>query len=482
MVWLNELVAANIRPGRGPVRVRDELLSGLRALIFLRAIRPGYTFFYNYRPTLIHDLARQAVETEAIDRCEVVGLRLRFTGNGLNDGIKTIVRMVLHTGGRVEDLRETDFVEMREDYRRLGRHLPAGSMQAWEILRSMGTLTESQSFNAVIRRRGRGSTAELVDSYGVKCPPVRDVLVRYLDHKRPALDYNSFHNLVTVLVGLFWVDIERQHPGIDTLQLPTEVAEPWKQRMPMLVLRDGRVKPRRFYLTRLVTVRAFYLDIAEWALEDPTWAPWAVPCPIRRSEIGGLTMEKRKVTADMHQRIRERLPHLDAVIVAADDHRRSSAELLERASEAAIGERFEHAALNYRRVPRYAKERTARHMGEHAVIVQRMDTGERHDATRGEDDAFWCWAVVETLRHTGIRAEELVDEDGAIIRTCRSAASQPQTGATGGQTMRRRRRRSQRCRYADPETVIPLTDNTFHRWSAPRGGRHNRVCEDLLRG
>jgi len=73
MVWLNELVAANIGPGRGPVRVRDELLSGLRALIFLRAIRPGYTFFYNDRPTLIHDLARQAVETEAIDRCEVVG-------------------------------------------------------------------------------------------------------------------------------------------------------------------------------------------------------------------------------------------------------------------------------------------------------------------------------------------------------------------------------------------------------------------------
>jgi len=112
-----------------------------------------------------------------------------------------------------------------------------------------------------------------VDSYGVRCDPVRDVLVRYLDHKRPALDYNSFRNLVTVLVGLFWVDIERHHPGIETLQLPAEVAEGWKQRMRVLVLRDGRVKPRRFYLTRLVTVRAFYLDIAEWALEDPTWAP-----------------------------------------------------------------------------------------------------------------------------------------------------------------------------------------------------------------
>jgi hypothetical protein len=24
-----------------------------------------------------------------------------------------------------------------------------------------------------------------------------------------------------------------------------------------------------------------------------------------------------------------------------------------------------------------------------------------------DDDAFWCWAVVETLRHTGVRVEEL---------------------------------------------------------------------------
>jgi integrase len=52
-------------------------------------------------------------------------------------------------------------------------------------------------------------------------------------------------------------------------------------------------------------------------------------------------------------------------------------------------------------------ERTARHMGEHAVIVQRIDTGERHDVTKRDDDAFWCWSIVETLRHTGIRVEEL---------------------------------------------------------------------------
>jgi hypothetical protein len=32
----------------------------------------------------------------------------------------------------------------------------------------------------------------------------------------------------------------------------------------------------------LMTVRAFYLDLAHWALDEPSrWGPWAVPCPIR---------------------------------------------------------------------------------------------------------------------------------------------------------------------------------------------------------
>ena len=48
-------------------------------------------------------------------------------------------------------------------------------------------------------------------------------------------------------------------------------------------------------------------------------------------------------------------------------------------------------------------------MNEPAVIVQRLDTGDRHDATKSEADAFWSWAVVETLRHTGVRLEELLE-------------------------------------------------------------------------
>jgi hypothetical protein len=34
---------------------------------------------------------------------------------------------------------------------------------------------------------------------------------------------------------------------------------------------------------------------------------------------------------------------------------------------------------------------------------------ERIDGTAVEEEGFWCWAVVETLRHTGVRIEELLE-------------------------------------------------------------------------
>lgn len=406
--WADQLVASDISDRRGPVRSRDELLRGLRALLFLRAIRPGYLFFNSYKPSMLYDQVRDVIDPGGFARFYDTAQKAGVSAGRLNNATITLVRLILHTGSVIDDLRETDFFEMRDAYRLAGQPLPSGAVQAWDILRSMGVLTESRSFSAVLRRGGKPSTAELVDSYRVACRPVRDVLVRYLDQRRPALDFSSFRSLVTVLVGLFWVDIEKHHPGIDTLHLPSEVAEAWKQRL-RVVVSKGVVKRRRFYITHLVTVRSFYLDIAEWALADPTWAEWAVPCPIRRGETIGLGKEKQKVSADMHQRIRERLPHLDAIVDAVDHQRRSTSELLDRASVTPVGQTFEHAGVTYQRVAQYTKARAARHMGSPKVIVQRLDTAEKRDATMAEDDAFWCWAVVETLRHTGIRLEELLE-------------------------------------------------------------------------
>ncbi|MER6564112.1 site-specific integrase [Streptomyces sp. NPDC001027] len=44
------------------------------------------------------------------------------------------------------------------------------------------------------------------------------------------------------------------------------------------------------------------------------------------------------------------------------------------------------------------------------VYIKEVDSTERRiNQSLVEDDAFWAWAIIETLRHTGVRAEELTE-------------------------------------------------------------------------
>ncbi len=43
------------------------------------------------------------------------------------------------------------------------------------------------------------------------------------------------------------------------------------------------------------------------------------------------------------------------------------------------------------------------------VLAENIETGEQNDLSYTEDEAFWSWAVIETLRHTGVRVEELLE-------------------------------------------------------------------------
>jgi hypothetical protein len=49
---------------------------------------------------------------------------------------------------------------------------------------------------------------------------VRDLLVDYLQERQPALDHISLDHLAQSLGRRFWQDLERHHPGINTLHLP----------------------------------------------------------------------------------------------------------------------------------------------------------------------------------------------------------------------------------------------------------------------
>ncbi|MFF2063310.1 hypothetical protein ACFVWZ_16155 [Streptomyces sp. NPDC058200] len=82
--------------------------------------------------------------------------------------------------------------------------------------------------------------------------------------------------------------------------------------------RRSTPRPRKSYLLMLVEVRGFYLDIQEWVLDDPSWAPHAVPSPVRRGDTDGLLKQRRTTIAKMHQRVRERLPQLPILVETSE--------------------------------------------------------------------------------------------------------------------------------------------------------------------
>ena len=67
----------------------------------------------------------------------------------------------------------------------------------------------------------------------------------------------------------------------------------------------------------LTPVRAFYLDLAQWAVDDPArWGPWVAPCPVGPAEtIQGKVQRHRK--SRMDARTRERLPVLPVLVRSA---------------------------------------------------------------------------------------------------------------------------------------------------------------------
>jgi hypothetical protein len=121
-------------------------------------------------------------------------------------------------------------------------------------------------------------------------------------------------------VGAFWSDIEHHHPAAGTLHLPEEVAGARKRRLRDGFTKKGGARSHSDYVATLTCVRSFYRDLQEWAVQDPSWAHWSYPSPVRKSDTAGQARKVRqKAIADTHQRIRERMPHLPALVESQQD-------------------------------------------------------------------------------------------------------------------------------------------------------------------
>jgi hypothetical protein len=316
-------------------------------------------------------------------------------------------------GGLVTDIAVGDCVELLDTQSQVQAKGGTCKTYFYQLLHDAGIFPPEApaTVRAFRSSTGQLSVEELVDRYHLACRPIRDLIVEYLRERQPIVDYTTLNDLASHLANSFWRDLERHHPGIDSLRLAPDVTHGWKQRNQIkttttLDPQTGEPTtieaPRVNAVNRLLAVRAFYLDINQWALEDPArWGPWTAPCPISAADVNRWK-HRQHVKARMDQRTRERLPVLPALVRTVEQHRRDATERLQAAHATEPGGTFTAGGTDYRRpiMP---------HAGGTRIWAEDLATGTRHNLTFEEHDAFWAWATIEVLRHTGIRIEELLE-------------------------------------------------------------------------
>jgi hypothetical protein len=402
--WRSLVDPSDGQAGPSATRPLGHLAPGLLVMICADVLRPSLPFLLASAGTR-RNLALEMARTRDPSGFAALARSVNHGALGPEAAQQALTRIaciLAAKGGLVAEVTVGDCVELLELARQMrgeaeGR---AGSPLFYQLLRDAAVLgDDAPATLRVFAGRGQPSCAQLIDRYHLACRPVRDVLVDYLAERQTAVDFSSLQRFAYLLGKLFWADLETHHPGIDSLKLPREVAAAWKQRV-MTRTRAGWATARSDGRSVLSAVRAFYLDLAEWAEEDPArWGPWAVRSPVSAADVSHKKDRLRRKSR-MDQRTRERLPVLPTLVHFVEAERHRAAELLAAAQAAAEGELFSVGGETLFR-PVMRTKTTGR------IWAKEADARQRRDLTFEEHRAFWTWAMVEVLRHTGLRIEEL---------------------------------------------------------------------------
>ncbi|MGW0252624.1 site-specific integrase, partial [Nocardia goodfellowii] len=98
-----------------------------------------------------------------------------------------------------------------------------------------------------------------------------------------------------------------------------------------------------------------------------------------------------------------------------DNRYNQARALYDTARQTALGGEFTYAGRTYMRPDELLDQRTEHHPFP-AVRGRDHETGRVRKFHEEEEAAFWDWAHVEVLRHSGIRVEELVELAHTSIR------------------------------------------------------------------
>ncbi|MET9833489.1 hypothetical protein ABZ078_30235 [Streptomyces sp. NPDC006385] len=387
---------------------RETLLVGVLALLCADAVRPSPEFLIGSRSRHLRPALEAARDPEGFARLRA-SLPTNLSSADGSSGLKTIAEIMACQGGTIKDIVVGDLLLWhRANRTNSNRRIEL----AYTWLRDLGLFPADapHTLFRISHRTGQLTAAELVDRYQLQCRPVRDLLVAYLSHRSVGLDFTSLQSLTNSLALRFWDDLERHHPGVDSLRLPAEVITAWKLGLATKTVRkrlpDGSFRevtePRRNATAIKTQVRALYLDLAEWAVEDPSqWAAWVAPSPISEAECSTAKAD-RQLKARMDQRTRERLPALPTLVQTADRLLKEARARLEALNAAPLSSTFTVLGETFT-VPRFSKRADGR-------PIHAWDSKGRRRSFAGEErSAFWAWAAIEILRHTGIRIEELLE-------------------------------------------------------------------------
>ncbi len=399
--------------GRNSKWLREELSGSLVVAICADLVRPSLGCLVSGaagKGSLARNLARIR-DPEGFTRLrELCDNDPGVSAEAGNYAVRRSSLIVAAKGGMLADITVGDVLELLDCESETFAAATRDTKVFYRMLHQMGVFGDQAPARLrVFRTAGQLTPAELIDRYQLVCRPVRDLLVDYLAERQPAMDYTSLKNLAYYLGERFWGDLEQHHPGIDSLHLPKEVAEAWKQRQrtkpKMITAATGERTiidiERIGYRQCLTPVRALYLDLSQWAMQDPgRWGPWAAPCPVGQEEIRQRRFERRR-KARMDARTRERLPVLPVLVRTVDQRRKNAEALLRAGRQTQPGDTFTSAGETLTRgVVKSISQK---------VWADDPATGERRDLDHEEDHAFWAWAAVEVLRLTGCRVEELLE-------------------------------------------------------------------------
>lgn len=382
--------------------------SGVNPLIALEVIRPTVGWLREATPPHLFVRCREVMEPGVFRSLAATAETFAVARTARMLALNMITILRIHTGQPVLDATAGDFNEVVQAWRATGRMIHSVPL-AWQVLQRAGGLRGAPADFRTMTLSRQKTVSELVDSRGVRSAPIAALLTDYLTERAASIDYTSLAGLSRMLVKHFWVDIERHAPGQSDLRLAPDVVAAWKQRL--RILPDGR--ERTDYFTILMAVRGFYLDIAQWALTDPArWAKWVVAPPVSAGETAGVKKRVKRRQARMHQRTRTLAPLLPRLAAATLEQKRWAAALFERSAAASEGEQFRFEGVEYRRVVR----RSTYSDGDRRPSVIDLSSDSVVRLHHVEELAFWAWAVIEVLRHTGMRLEELLELTHLSIR------------------------------------------------------------------